>query len=88
LYQEAARAEASAAGSGAAWAADAFAGTDHVGQPHAETVVHHDDLAMRDQRAVDEHVQRFAGGTLQFDHGALVELQQVADRDAGMPDHQ
>ncbi len=38
---------------------------------------------MRDQRAVDQHIQRFARQTIQLDHRALVELQQVANVDIG-----
>src|SRR5262245_50102499 len=62
--------------------ADAFGRAHHIGEADAELLVHHDDLAMRDQRAVDEHIQRFAGGTLQLDHRTLVQLQQAADGQA------
>src|SRR6185437_2161211 len=64
----------------------ALGGADHVGQADAELLVDHHHLAMRDQGAVDEHVQRFAGGAVEFHHRALVELQQVADADARAAD--
>src|SRR5690606_13785529 len=54
----------------------------------AEAVVHDHHFALCDQGAVDEHVQRLAGTALELDHRTLVELQQVADRDARAPDFQ
>src|SRR5581483_159865 len=36
--------------------------------------------------AIDEHIERLAGGAVQLDDGALVELQQVSDRDARAAD--
>src|SRR5690348_7987305 len=66
--------------------AHALGGADHVGQADAELLVDHHHLAVRDQRAVDEHVQRLAGGAVQLHHRALVQLQQVADADAGAAD--
>ncbi len=38
---------------------------------------------MGDQCAVDQHIERLAGQTIEFDHRALVELQQVTDVDVG-----
>src|SRR6185436_4954939 len=59
---------------------------DHVGETDPELVVHDNNFAVRDQRAVDEHVERLACGPIELDHRALVELQQVADRDARAAD--
>ena len=39
---------------------------------------------MGDQRAVDQHVEWLTGQTIQLDHRALIELQQVADSDIGV----
>ncbi len=46
---------------------DAFAGTDHVGQADAELLVHHHHLAVGDQGAVDQYVQRLAGQAIEHD---------------------
>lgn len=45
-----------------------------------------DDLAMGDQRSVDEHVERFTGQAIEFDDRALIQLQQVAYADLGRAD--
>src|ERR1700754_1831912 len=62
--------------------AHALARRDDVGQPDAELVVDHHDLALRDQVAVDEHVHRLTRERLEFDDGALRQLQDVLDRNA------
>src|SRR5262245_6503468 len=62
--------------------ADALLGADDVRQPDSEFVVHDDDLAVRDQRAVHEHVERLACHARELDHGAARELKQTTDADA------
>lgn len=52
--------------------ANALGGADNVRQSNAELVVHDHYLAMRHQRAVDEHVQRIPGRAIKLDHRALV----------------
>src|SRR5690606_1956542 len=63
---------------------DAFGGTDHVGQANTELFVHHHHLAVGNQRSVDLYVKRLAGQPVEFDHRALIELQQVANGDFGV----
>src|SRR4249919_1169471 len=41
--------------------ANAFGGTHDIGDADAELFVDHHDFAVRHQRAVDEHIERFAG---------------------------
>ncbi|MCY1457062.1 hypothetical protein D9M71_743220 [compost metagenome] len=41
---------------------------------------------MGDQGAVDQYVERLAGQAVEFDHRALVQLQQVANTDVGAAD--
>src|SRR5262245_58548916 len=51
--------------------------TDHIRHPDPELVVDDHDLAVRDQRAVHEHIERFAGEAIELDHRALAELQEI-----------
>ena len=48
--------------------------TDDVRQSNAEFLVHDDDLTLRDQRAVDQHVHRLASQAVKFDDRALIQL--------------
>src|SRR5450432_4210012 len=58
---------------------------DDVRQTYAELVVDCDDLALRDQATVDQHIHRFARQAVEFDDRALGKLQYLADRDLGAP---
>ena len=40
---------------------------------------------MGDQTAVDQHIHRFAGQAIEFDHRTLCQLQQILDRNLGAP---
>src|SRR5262249_34860881 len=62
--------------------AHALGRTDHIRQANPELVVDDDDLAVRDERAVDEHVERIAGGAVELDDRALVQRHEVPDRNA------
>ena len=64
---------------------NAFGRRDDVGQSNAELVVHHHHFALRNQVAVDQDVHRLAGQAVEFDDGALRQLQQTLDGDAGAP---
>src|SRR5690606_34890616 len=56
-----------------------------LGDPHAELVVDHDDVAARHEAVVDEHVDGGAGGAVELHDAALAEAQQVADLEAHAP---
>src|ERR1700734_579311 len=66
--------------------ADAFGRADHVRQADAELLVNHDDFAVCDQSAVDEYVEGLAGRPIELDDRALIELQEIANRNARAPD--
>src|SRR5438067_10554143 len=54
---------------------------------HAELVFHQHDLATRHQAVVDVDVDGFADATVQLEHGAGAELQQLADVHLGTAEH-
>ena len=56
---------------------------DDLGDPEAEVLVDHDDLAAGDQPAVDQQVGRAAGGAVELEDGAGGEREQVADASSG-----
>ena len=58
-----------------------FRGTDDIGQANAELLVHHHYLAVRDQRAVDENIQRLSSEAIELDDRALIELEQLSNAD-------
>ncbi len=57
---------------------------DDVGETDAQLVVHHHHFALRDEEAVDQHVQRFARHAGQFHNRSLCQLQQILDRHLGV----
>src|SRR6185312_3792811 len=61
-------------------------GADDIREPDAEFLVHDHDFAVSHEGSIHENVQGLAGGAVELHDGALVELQQVADGDAGAPD--
>ena len=63
--------------------AHAFRRCDDVGQANAELVIDHNDFALSDQCAIDQHIHRFAGHGFQFNHRAVGKLQKVFDGDFG-----
>src|SRR4051794_9559943 len=66
--------------------AQALVRRDDVGDAQAELLVDHDDLALRDDLAVDEQVDRLAGEPVQGDDRARRERQRLADRHGGAAD--
>src|SRR6185437_8178905 len=57
---------------------------DHLDERHAESlvrIVHDDNLAARDHRAVHHHVDRIADPLIKRDDGAAGELHQACDRE-------
>ena len=57
-----------------------------LGDPQAEVLVDHDDLAAGDQAAVDQQVGGAAGGPVQLEDGAGRQLEQLAHRHPGAAD--
>src|SRR4051812_39128455 len=58
---------------------------DDVGEADPELLVDDDDLALSDQAAVHEEVERLAGESFELDDRALSELEYLADRNLGAP---
>src|SRR5690554_819656 len=63
---------------------DSLARADNVRQPDTELLIHHDHLTVGDQGAIDQHIQWLARQPVQFDHRALVQLEQIAYRNLGV----
>src|SRR4051812_34741128 len=55
---------------------------DQVGDPDAELAIDDHDFAAGDEPAVDQHVHRCVGGTVELQDGAGLEAQQVPERHA------
>jgi hypothetical protein len=58
----------------------------NVSQANAKFIIHHDHLAVGNQGAIHQHVQRLAGQAVKLDHRTLVQLQQITDGDHGIAD--
>src|SRR5262249_44231759 len=77
-----------AANIGSLQLAQALGGAHDIRQADAEALVDDHHLAVGDEGAVHEHIERLAGPAIELDDRALVELQQVAGRNARTPDRQ
>ncbi len=60
-------------------AAYAFFGTHHFGEHDAKLIFDNDYLSTSNKRAINQHIEWFAGHSVELDDRALAELEQIAN---------
>src|SRR6188768_3699672 len=65
---------------------NALCHVEDAGDAHRVVLVDHDDLAVRDQPAVEQHVCRGPGGAIELDHRTRLEGEHVTHRHSGASD--
>ena len=63
---------------------DAFERAQNLGDPHAESVLHHHDLAPGHELSVDQDIERLSHLLIELDDGALTDLKKIVDKHFGV----